>query len=272
MTFLWALCGVILLTLASSKKIGYALALWPPLALLTSAAFYETKEWYSVWEDFLREGILRAAPRALKLPAVVVLAAAVLYLSGYGRSLAGARLEEVLADRGAVITCLAILAAAAGAAFAMSYRVERLVREGAVPKAAFETACAVLLLFTAAGFLQAGANAIRSPRFAAESLSAAAPAGAPLAMYGRRSPGLLYYLERPVAHFESADAKAPDDPHLRAIEEYLARPEEAFIIARREDLEGLAVQFPSLAARLHERATARVGLHEEYVLASNREK
>ena len=76
--------------------------------------------------------------------------------------------------------------------------------------------------------------------------------------------------DRPLQRFSYPDPKVPDDPELKKIQEFLARPEEVFLITSREELQKLALQFASLSSLLIRKDEGRVAWKSAYVLVSNR--
>jgi hypothetical protein len=239
--------------------------------LLIAAAFFETREWFTVWEDFLRQGVLTIVPPLLKLPLLVVVVSAAAYLTGYLEKLSDERLRQVLADRTAVLWSLGLAGAAAAVLFAVSYRVRRLVLAKDVTRAAFELACAAVFLFFVSGFFYDGINLFESSRPAMERFSASLPADARVAVYGEKRAEIFYYLRdgRDIEHLEYPDSLRNDDPAFKRLEEFLKHPAPAFLIASRADLETLKSQFASLVPILHEKGAARLGSGEEYVLVGN---
>ncbi len=270
LALIWALSSLVLLSFVSAKKPGYMLVIWPPLALLISASFFETREWYSVWEDFLREGVFRAAPYILRAPLVIVLVAAAAYLGGTWKGSADERVQALLTDRDRVLRVLVLLALGGGVAFALAGRVRRLAAEGALPKAAFDLACATLIVFTAASFAYDGLSSFGSWRPVLERFAAKIPEGAPVALYGRGEPAVLYYLERQVERLGYPDRLTADDPKLSRIEAYLGQATEAFVVGTEGDIKKLLELFPSLAPRLNKKDEGRVGLSGRLLLLSNK--
>jgi 4-amino-4-deoxy-L-arabinose transferase-like glycosyltransferase len=270
LALLWALCPLVILSFVSAKKPGYMLAIWPPLALLISASFFETREWYSVWEDFLREGVFRAVPYILKAPLIAFLVAAAAYAGGYWKSSPDERVVALLSERDDVIRVLAFMILGGSVAFALAGRVRRLVAEGALPKAAFDLACATLVVFTAVSFAYDGLNAFASWRPVLERFAAKVPQGAPLAFYGRMEPAVLYYLEREVEPLAYPDPRTANDPALARIEAHLGQATEAFVMGREAEIEQLKRLFPSLAPRLVEKDRGRVGISGRLLLLSNK--
>lgn len=271
----WSVIMLVALSLLSSKKIGYLLVIWPPLALLIAAALFESREWFSVWEDYLREGVFKVVPVLMKVPLFIVLIAAAAYFGGRLGGIGGDRLEAVLADREAVIWTLVLLAGAAALVYAMAGRVRRLIQEKSYPRAAFELACAGALLLFAWTFLHDGRNLLESGRPAIERFASRIPAGSRAAIYGRKEPELpeiLYYLARPpgeCVHFGYPETVVGDDPRYVALSDYLRREERVFLITTRRELFGLQQQFASLVPFLHEVDAAPGGQGREYVLLTN---
>jgi 4-amino-4-deoxy-L-arabinose transferase-like glycosyltransferase len=269
--FTWATFMFVALSCVSAKKTGYLLVIWPPVALMISTALFETKEWFTVWEDFLREGLFPIVPFLLRVPVIVVLAVGVAYFTGYLGKTPDDRLQELLANRSAVLVILGIGLVTGAVLFAVSYRIRRLAGAKDVTRAAFELGCAAVFLFFAATFFDEGANAFVSSRGAMEKFAAEIPKGARVAVYGQKRASLFYYLgdERGVVHLDYPDPLRTDDPALRRIEEMLKQPGPAFIVTSKEELDTLKSQFSSLVPFLSVKDTARAGLRGELLLAWN---
>ncbi|MBI4604161.1 MAG: glycosyltransferase family 39 protein [Planctomycetes bacterium] len=272
LAFLWVIVMGLALTFVSAKKPGYLLVVWPPLCLLVAAAFFETREVFSIWEELLRDGVCAGLPALLRAPALVVLGAAALHFTGRSEGLLDARLAAALADRREALSALALAAAVAALLYWVSYRVRRLVRARESPRAAFELACAALFLFFAASYAHGPLNALLSGRPAVGTAAAAMGAGAPLAVYGAKRPEVYYYLgpERAPRHLDYPDPLDSEGPAFRELKAFLEEPRDVYLIASRKELETLELQFPSLLPRLREKASARLGLEEELVLVGNR--
>jgi 4-amino-4-deoxy-L-arabinose transferase-like glycosyltransferase len=270
LALIWALCPLIILSFVSAKKPGYMLVIWPPLALLISASFFETRDWYSMWEDFLREGVFRAVPYILKVPLFLVLLAAAAYFGGYWKGSTDERVQALLTDRDRVLRILILLGLGATATFALAGRVRRLVAEGALPKAAFDFACAALIIFTAASFAYDDLNSFGSWRPVLERFTAKIPEGAPVALYGRAEPAVLYYIGRPVERLSYPDPRTANDPALLQIEAYLGREGEVFILGKEVEIEQLKRLFSSLTPRLNKKDEGRVGISNRLLLLSNK--
>lgn len=269
----WAIFMLILLSFVSSKKPGFLLVIWPALSLLVAAAFFESQEWFSLWEDYLRQGVFRIIPVLLKVPFFLVLIAAGAYFSGYTEKLEDSRLQGLLADRESVLWTLGLLAAAGALLFLAAGRVRRFLREKAFPRAAFEAACAMLFLLFSLTFLNGGRNALQSSRVVLEQFSTEIPAAAPVAVYGRKDPEIAYYFEtpEPLTHLDYPETlkKREENPNYRRIREFLERPETVFVVSTREELEALLRQFSSLGKLVAILDAGRGGDGREYVLASN---
>jgi 4-amino-4-deoxy-L-arabinose transferase-like glycosyltransferase len=272
LTFVWVLFTLVVLTIASSKKPEYILSIWPALSLLVSAAFFETRESFSVWEDFLRRGVFVAVPYLLMVPAVVVLLGTGAYFTGYSGN--DERMQALLADRNVVFTALGIAAAAAIVALVVARRVHKFLVQKEIPKAAFEFACITIFLFFTSSFYYEQINVFLSSREALEKFSAQLPAGAPLAVYGARRPEVLYYLGKAknVGHFSHVDVFDAEDPIRKKLETYLTQPQEVFLISSKGELDRLEEHFPALSRSLRVAAQAPRGLEGEYVLMSNRQE
>jgi 4-amino-4-deoxy-L-arabinose transferase-like glycosyltransferase len=269
--FFWAIIALVILSLASCKKPGYALVLWPPLALLIAAALNEETEWFSVWEDYLREGVFRVVPYLLRVPLAIAGIVAVLYIGGWWRNLADDRLLDVLSDRSRILPLLFLALAATAASFWFSRRIPALLAKRNYASAAFDLATAALILFAVKGLIDPLWNGILSKRDLLAVFEAKLPADATVALYGRHDPEVNYYLRRPVERFEYPDPLKPDDPARRRLEEVVRGTRPAFIIAAAEDLERLRLHFPSLAALLVPEAEGVSGLERQrIILLSNR--
>jgi 4-amino-4-deoxy-L-arabinose transferase-like glycosyltransferase len=269
----WAILMLILLSFVSSKKPGFLLVIWPALSLLVAAAFFEGREWFSLWEDYLRQGVFRIFPVLLKVPLFVVLIAAGAYLGGYTEKFEDPRLQRLLSDRESVLWILGLLAAAGALLFLAAGRVRRFLREKALPRAAFEVACAVLFLLFSLSFLYEGRNALQSSRAVLEQFSDKIPARTPVAVYGRADPEIAYYLEtpEPLVHLDYPETlkKRAENPNYVRIREFLERPETVFVVSTREELEALLRQFSSLGKLVDIQETGMGGGGREYVLAIN---
>lgn len=269
----WFLSAFIALSLVSGKRAGYILVVWPALSLLVSAALAETREWYSLWEGYLKKAGFRAAPALMKAPLFLVLIGAAAWFSGSAPQLLGEVADRALAERGSISWALAQAAAVSALAFAMVPRVRRLASWAAYPEAAVEFACASLLLLFGTTFFHEPRNLVHSSRPALEAFAAAIPPGAPVAVYGRKAPETFYYLDRsdpaPV-HLEYPDVWKPDDARFQRIERFVRDEREAFIVTSRKEFERLVAQFPSLRPLLHLRGEGRTPGGCDYVLVSNR--
>ena len=269
--FFWAILAFVILSLASSKKPGYALVLWPPLALLIAAALNEETEWFSVWEDYLRDGVFRVAPYLLRVPIALVGIVAVLYIGGWWRDLADDRLLEALSDRSRFLPLLFLALAAAAASFWFSRRMPALLAKRNYASAAFDLATAALVLFAVKGLIDPLWNPIFSKRDLLAVFEAKLPADATVALYGRRDPEVYYHLRRPLERLVYPDPLSPDDPARRRMEEIVRGTKPAFIIAAAEDFERLRLHFPSLAGLLVPEAEGVSGLERQRILLlSNR--
>jgi hypothetical protein len=151
--------------------------------------------------------------------------------------------------------------------------VRKLLGEKAFPRAAFETACATLfLLFVPTVFYEAR-NPLESGRELLEHFSEQIPEGTPVAIYGRKEPEVLYYLDRtdpPPVHLDYPDPTREEDPDLRKIDEFLRQPTAVFLVTSKGEYENLRNQFSSLSAVLLLKAEGRAGKEREYVLVGNR--
>jgi len=272
LTFVWVVFTLVALTIASSKKPEYALVIWPALSLLVSAAFFETRESFTIWEDFLRRGVFVAVPYLLMLPAVVVLLCAAAYFAGYPEK--DERLQALLADRKAVLAGLGIAGAAAAVSLLLARRVHKFLLQKDIPKAAFEFACITIFLFFTSTFFYEASNSFLSSRGALEKFSTQIPPGAPLAVYGEKRAEVFYYLgdTKKIGHFSYLDARDSEDPIRKKLETYLKQPQEAFLISSKAELDKLKELFPALSRSLRVAARAPRGLEGEYVLVSNRQE
>ncbi len=269
--FVWALFMLLALTSISAKKPGYLLVIWPPLSLVVAAAFFETRETFSVWEDLLRQGVSRALPALLKTPLILVLVMAGAYFGGHLEKVPDERVQTLLADRNSMNWALGLAVLASGVLFVVSGRVRKLVLAKEVTRSAYELACAAAFLLFAGTFFFAAANPFLSGRTAVEKLASQLPPGAALAMYGRKRSAVSYYAgeDHALLHLDYAGTRTPDDPGLMRLQEHLKQPGAAFTITSRAELEILRAQFPSLGAHLIEKAGAKLGWHEELVLLGN---
>lgn len=273
LTFLWVIASLLILTLADAKKPGYILGVWPPLSLLIAAGFFETRDWYTVWEDFLREGVFALVPLLLKVPAALVLVTLGAYFGGYLASINDDRVQEMLLQKEAVLWTLALATGVSGVLFFVSGRVRKLVHAKDVTRAAYELACASLLLLATATFFHPASNPFLSGRDAVERLAVAIPADAAVALYGQKRAAVFYYLDpaRKLTHLGYPDVLVPTDPAYLAIEAHLKQPGPACLITSSGELESLRSQFASLEPYLRNvRVTAKFELNEELVLVLNR--
>ena len=271
--FFWAILALAALSLASSKKPGYALVLWPPLALLISAALHEGTQWFSVWEDYLRDGVFRLVPFLLRVPIAIAGIATAFYVGGWWRDLADDRLSAALSDRSRVLPLLGIALAAAAASFWLSLRIPTLLAKKNYASASFDLATAVLVLFAVKGLIDPLWNGLLSKRDLLAVFEARIPEDAPVALYGRRDPEVYYHLRRPIERIEYPDPLKSDDPARRRLEEIVRGTLPAFLIADAEDLERLRLHFPSLAGLLAPEAEGVSGLERRrIILLSNRRR
>jgi len=274
LAFTWVVVALVLLTFASAKRPAYALVVWPPLAVLIAAGLFETKEWFTVWEDFLREGVFGIVPVLLKVPLALAVVAAGGYFGGYFAKIEDDRVQALLAQKEACIWALAIAGGAGAVLFLASGRVRKLVASKDVTRAAYELACASLLLFSAATFFFPAANPFGSSRDAIEKLAASIPDGARVAVYGQKRPQVFYYLGpgRKPFHLKrpDPDVMASSNQDFQAIDSHLKQPGPACLITSAAELEALRAQFASLTPHLNVRAAARTGFRDELVLVVNR--
>jgi 4-amino-4-deoxy-L-arabinose transferase-like glycosyltransferase len=270
LSILWAIFTLAAMSFVSSKKAGYMLVVWPPLSLLISAALFETKEWFTLWEGFLRSGVFRVVPALLKVPLVLVLAVAVAYFGGYFQDLGDERLKQFFADRTAFLSCLGLAALAAAMDFVVSYRVRALTLQKALPRAAFELASAALFSFFAGTFFYQGLNELESSRATLERFAAKIPQGAPAAVYGRKRPEIYYYVDRPLERFSYPDPKAPEDPEALKLQKFLRQTEAVFLITSKDEFKKLELQFSSLLTLLKILDEGRGAWSHEYVLVGNK--
>lgn len=270
LAFFWVVFTLVALTVASSKRPEYALFVWPALSLLVAAALFETRESFTVWEDFLRRGVFVVVPYLLMVPALGVLLCVAAYFAGYPEI--DERLQALLADRKAALAMLGIAAAAAVVSLIVAWRVHKLLLQKEIPRAAFGLVCATIFLFFMSSFFYGGANSLLSSREVLGKFSAQMPPGAPLAVYGQGRPEVLYYLgnARSIDHFSYLDAFDAEDPIRKRLEAYLGQPREVFLISTEAELEKLKEHFPTLSRSLRVAGRAPHGLEGEYVLVSNR--
>ena len=268
----WALFAFLALSIFSQKVHGYLLVAWPPLALLVAAAFFELREWFSIWEDFLREGVFQVVPVLMKVPVFLVLLAAGVYFGGYLEKISDVRVAALAADRSEVLWALGCAGAAAGVAYALSGRVRSYVRQKETPRAAYEVGCVTLILFVSVSFFYGVCNTMTSARAAMEQFAADIPPGARVAVYGKPLPEAFYYLgtKLQVTHLGYPSTIIQDDSALRALEQHLEQPGDAYLVTSRQELEALRSQFASLDRYLNAKESQRVGLREEFVLVKNR--
>lgn len=270
----WLLVPLVLLSFISAKRPEYLLICVPPAALLMAASFFETRESFTIWEELLRQGVLRLVPWLLRLPLLATALGAAAYFSGRLGPFQDPRIQALLEDREAAGRVL--LVAGAGSlllAFVSAPRVRRLAAAGETSRSAFELACATLFLFAVATYLAPDANPFLSSRAAVEHLQARIPEGARLALYGELRPGVLHALgeSRPVTLLDYPDPLAAEDPALQRLQEYLQAPGTACLITSRGELEALRSQFPSLLARVEVLAEERVGAGEESLVLAARQ-
>ena len=97
-------------------------------------------------------------------------------------------------------------------------------------------------------------------------------AGARVAVYGKPLPEAFYYLgtKLQVTHLGYPSTIIQDDSALRALEQHLEQPGDAYLVTSRQELEALRSQFASLDRYLNAKESQRVGLREEFVLVKNR--
>jgi hypothetical protein len=276
LAFIWAVYMLVLLSIPSSKKSGYILVIWPAVSLLVSAAFFEVREWFSLWEDYLRQGVFKAVPALMKVPLLVVVGLALLYalhLAGRLPDASDPRLKEVMSDSGIMIPSLALAGAAGVAVYAMAARVRRMIAGGDLPRAAFEVACASAFLLFASSFFHEGINRFASSRPLLERFAARISPGSPCAAYGARLPEVFLYLESPersLLQLDYPDPKVGESPEFKAIDEFLRQGREAFLVTSREEIDKLKIHFPSLAGLLNVRDEGLAGWSLRLVLASNK--
>lgn len=279
----WALFPLILLSAVSSKHIEYLLPLWPALALLITAAFFETGERFSLWEGYLGENVFRVVPHLLKLPLILAVLVGGGWLVGTHRRIGlDATLVARLDDpenhtRFLYLVALAVVTGA-GMYFWTASRVERLRKAAELPRAIFETACATLFLFFVISFFTLELNVVNSARPLLDRVRQEIDAnGSQLATYGAlRPPELLYYLDRDVRHFAQLDPEAvagsKEDEPRKELEQHLQEGDRVYVLAAKTDLAGLEQQFP-LIYRANTKSllrdtgiSGRLGKRGEYVL------
>ena len=270
---------LIVLSFVSSKKPGYILLVWPSLSLTVAAGLFETKEKFSLWEEYLRDFVSRLLPWLLRLPLVLVVLLTALHLAGYlPRAFAAVlrfsaaevpRLEALFPRDETTLYGLGFLALVAALLAALSVRVQRAVREEQPARAAFEFACGVCFLFFACSFFYEGLNEAKSPRYLVETF-AAKVGDAPLKVYGTKRPSFQYYYPRQLDTLDYPDPLAAADPSLKQLRQYLEQDAKVYLLASSGDLEKLTQFYGSLSPSLIEQGRGHLGWTREYVLLSNR--
>jgi hypothetical protein len=148
--------------------------------------------------------------------------------------------------------------------------VRKLAAAGDVTRATFEVACATLFVLFVGGFFFDARNVLLSGRPVLERFATEVPRDAPLAIYGRLEPEVLYWIDREPVFLEYPDPKVADDPRRREIDAFLRRPAAAYVVTTKEELRALRQQFASLGPLLNVRDQGLAGRDLEYVLVSNR--
>ena len=148
-----------------------------------------------------------------------------------------------------------------------------MIARGALPRAAFEVACAAVFLLFASSFFYEGINKFASSRPLLERFASRISPGSPCASYGARLPEVYLYLdtaERPLQHLDYPDPKVRESPEFKAIADFLRQDREVFLVSSREEIDKLKIHFPSLAGLLSVRDEGLAGWSLRLVLASNK--
>ena len=270
---------LVVLSFVSSKKPGYILFAWPGLSLAVAAGLYETREKFSLWEDYLRDLVARLLPWLLRLPLVLVAVLVALHAAAYLPQaivgllgLPGADLErlEVLFPQDiSTLYAFGFLAVVGVLLAVLSVRVAKILREEQVPRAAFEFACGACFLFFAVSFFYEGMNEAKSSRRLVESVIARV-GDAPLKVYGNERPSLRYYYPRELETLRYPDPLASEDAALKALRAYVEQDAKVYLLATAGDFTKLTQLYGALSTRLVEQERGYLGWTREYVLASNR--
>ncbi|MCZ6792573.1 MAG: glycosyltransferase family 39 protein [Planctomycetota bacterium] len=268
----WFIVALIGMSLLPAKHGTYTLFLWTPLALLIPAAFYETAEKFSVWEEILSSLVARLLPLLLKgalVFVVVLLGLWLLWLSGvYEES----TLTAQLAEKEAVLLFLGLAAVGAIGAFLSSSRVKKLLAAGETAGAAFETARATLIFLFFAGFLLPLLDSKRSAQPFVDEVQRRI-GDRPLASYGRRRPGeLSYYLEREFVHLEELHPLQDESTAKSRLLGFLEQAGTVYLITSEEDCAALRFQFPEVKSLLQDEPllSGYLGGRGRYVVVSNK--
>ena len=270
---------LIVLSFVSSKKPGYILLVWPSLSLAVAAGLFETKEIFSLWEEYLRDFVSRLLPWLLRLPLVLVALLGLLHLAGYlPQALAAVfrlseaeipRLEALFPQDETTLYGLGFLALVTALLAGLSVRVQRAVREEQPSRAAFEFACGVCFLFFATSFFYEGMNKAKSPRYLVGTF-APKVGEEPLKVYGTKRPSFQYYYPRQLDTLNYPDPLVADDPAIKKLRQYLEQDAKVYLLASAGDLEKLTQLYGSLSPSLIEQGRGHLGWTREYVLLSNR--
>jgi hypothetical protein len=209
----------------------------------------------------------------MKVPLLCLLILAGSYFGGSLGKLSDARLVAFFGESSPLIWKVVLAGGLAGLAFAMAGRVRALVARKDYPKAGFELACGALLVLLALALFHDNRNALQSSRPLMARFAAAIPPGVPVAIYGRKEPEVLYYLDRGSGclHLDYPDpvpGKEPDPDFLR-LESFLRQETPAFLVTSRAELDLLKSQFASLEPILQVKEEGRGGGGRDYVLVSN---
>jgi 4-amino-4-deoxy-L-arabinose transferase-like glycosyltransferase len=267
----WFLFVLLALTIVSSKRVSYLLPLIPAMSLMTASAFLETKERFSLWEDYLRDQFFHVVPWLLKVPAILALLLAIASLAGLHEKIESEWLNKLFADDENRSTILVLLTICGVAAWITALRMEKELEGTDRWRRALELARVTVFLFFVGSFLLPALDPVQSARSFLVSVNETVDTST-LATYGLDRPAAVrYYLpEREILHFdrlpviEESDA---DGPRAK-LKAYLSSTKKVYLLASADEVEGLKTQFPGTFSRMAEVDRGRMGIRGDFVLLS----
>ena len=275
LAFSWMLFVFVALCLIDYRRIGLLLPMWPVPGILIAAAFFETREQFSLWEDYLADHVFKIVPYLFRLPIFLTLLAAAAWYAGLTAKIPDEYWREALSDKSVVQPLLIIAAIAGAASFWAGRRIEQRVREEAWQKATLEMCRGGLFVLFAGSFLVLALNPLQSARPFLDRVVDRA-GSARLATYGKSHPGeVAFYLDsRRVEHIPQlaplAKPGTPEDQPRAQLESLADSARAAYVLTAREELDALRVQYPGLAGRLELTEVAgRMGVRGDFVLLAN---
>jgi len=271
----WFVVTLVALSFVAYKQASFLLLVLPPACLMVAAAFAETGERFSVWEDYLRDHLFRFVPWVLKAPAILALVLASASLARFHERLDIPWLSSLFADDANRHAILLLLAIAGVTAWITAQRLRREIESPARQRRILELARASIFLLFVGSFLAPALDPVQSSRTFLREVDATV-GSAHLATYGAERPAAFFFYlpDREVIHFEelivSSDREDPKQERRTRLEHYLASEEPVWLLAPAGEFEGLRTQFPGTASNVREVRRGRMGVHGDYVLLANR--